>query len=245
MPSSWRRAPIGSRRKGLPAPARDEDGGVAAEPEEGGPERRCILTGEIRPKAELIRFVLGPDREVVPDVAGRLPGRGLWLTASRDIVGEAVARRVFARAARAPASVPEDLSERVEALLVRRCCDLLGLARRAGQAVAGFEKVKEALRRGQVGLLLEASDAAEGGRGKLRRLAGPELRLSAALTAAELAAGFGREHAVHAAVSAGGFAERLGEETARLAAYRTPRANTNKPTAPTRRPRGKTVTGSR
>jgi uncharacterized protein len=199
------------------AEASEAPAGEEAEP--SGPERRCIVTGEVRPKAELLRFVVGPDGTVVPDVAERLPGRGLWLTPRRDIVDLAAAKRIFARAARASVAAPENLSDRVELLLVQRCCDILGLARRAGQAVAGFEKVRERLRRGGAALLLAARDGAESGRAKLRAAA-PELRVSAALDSAELAHVFGRDHAIHAVVTEGRLAERLAKELARLAGFR-------------------------
>ena len=114
----------------------------AAAESQDGVCRRCIVTGAVRPKTELVRFVVDPGGRIVPDVAGRLPGRGLWLSARRDIVAAAVAKRLFARAARAPVVVEDGLGDRVEALLAARCGDLLGLARRAGQAVVGFEKTR-------------------------------------------------------------------------------------------------------
>src|ERR1051326_55554 len=101
------------------------------------PQRRCIVTGESKDRGQLLRFVVAPDGAIVPVVAGRLPGRGLWLTPRRDIVERALTKRIFARAARQPLVAPPGLADRVEALLARRCCDALGLARRAGLAVAG------------------------------------------------------------------------------------------------------------
>jgi len=163
--------------------------------------------------------VIGPDGRVVPDISARLPGRGLWLTASRDIVAAAAARRSFARAARAPVAVPEDLPELVERLLAGRCRDILGLARRAGLAVGGFEKVREALRAGRVGVLVAAADAAEDGRAKLRLL-GRDLALVDVLTAAELGAAFGRDRVVHAALARGKLADQLVAEAARLGGFR-------------------------
>jgi ribosomal protein L7Ae-like RNA K-turn-binding protein len=134
-------------------------------------------------------------------------------------VAAAVTRRSFARAARAPVVAPEDLPDRVEQLLARRCVDLLGLARRAGAAVGGFEKVREALRAGPVGLLVTASDAGEDGRAKLRGLArgAPVLE---GLTAAELGAAFGRDAFVHVAIAPGRLARQLAAEGARLAGFR-------------------------
>ena len=182
--------------------------------------RRCIVTGEIRPKSELVRFVVSPEGRITPDIAGRLPGRGLWLTARRDIVAEAVAKRLFARAARRPVLVEDGLADRIETLLAERCRDLIGLARRAGEAQSGFVKVEKLLASGPAGLLLAATEGAKDGRAKLRALAPsvPELR---GLTAAELGAAFGREYAVHAALKKGRLAETLAIELGRLAGFRT------------------------
>ncbi len=182
--------------------------------------RRCIVTGTSRPKAELLRFVVSPQGAVVPDIRERLPGRGLWLTARRDIVAAACGKGLFAKAARASVEVPADLADQVEALLARRCCDLLGLARRAGAATYGFEKVRAWLRAGKCGLLFAASDGAEDGRRKLRALAG-DTPVTTVLRADEMAAGLGREHTVHVAVRGGKLALMLHRETARLSGFRT------------------------
>jgi uncharacterized protein len=190
--------------------------GAAAAP---SPQRRCIVTGEVADKSALLRFVVGPDGTVVPDIDARLPGRGLWLTARRDIVERAVAKRAFARAARRPVSAPPELADRIESLLARRCGDLLGLARRAGLAVAGFDRVGEAVRRGRAELLLFALDGAAGGRHKLAALGG-ELASAGVLTAAELGAAFGRERIVHAAVGGGKLCGRLRLDLSRLAGLR-------------------------
>jgi uncharacterized protein len=183
------------------------------------PERRCILTGESRDRGALLRFVVAPDGVLVPDVAGRLPGRGLWLTAQRDIVDRALAKRVFARAARQPVAAPPGLADRVEALLAQRCCDALGFARRAGLAVAGFDRVGEAVRRGKAALLLFAVDGAEGGRRKLGAVGG-DLPSASVLTAAELGGAFGRERIVHAAVGGSTLCDRLRLDLVRLAGFR-------------------------
>jgi predicted RNA-binding protein YlxR (DUF448 family) len=184
-----------------------------------GPSRRCLVTGEVRPKAELVRFVLDPAGHVVPDLAGKLPGRGLWLTARRDIVADAAGKRVFVRAAKAPAVVPAGLEDRVEALLVQRCIETLGLARRAGLAVAGFVRVKTALIDGEIALLVEATDAAADGQGKLAALASGLPRVMC-LTGRELGGAFGREHAVHVALKKGRIADLLIAEARRLSGFR-------------------------
>jgi hypothetical protein len=162
---------------------------------------------------------VAPDGAVVPDVAARLPGRGLWLTPARDIVAAAVAKRAFSRAAKAPVTAADDLPDRVEALLARRCGELIGLARRSGHAIGGFEKVREALRAGRVGVLVAAADGAAEGREKLAAL-GPGLRVVDILTAAELGAAFGREHIVHAALAAGRLADDFAATAGKLAGFR-------------------------
>jgi predicted RNA-binding protein YlxR (DUF448 family) len=189
------------------------------EPAAEGPLRRCLATRAVRPKAELLRFVVGPDDVLVPDIAGRLPGRGLWITPARDIVAAAAARNLFAKAAKARVAVSPDLVDRVEGLLARDLLDRLGLARRAGQVVAGFEQVRALLAEGEAGLLLAAADGAEDGRRKLRGLAAGRPVVDC-LTSAELAAALGRDTVVHAAVRRGDFAERLGLAAARLQGMR-------------------------
>ena len=182
------------------------------------PERRCLVTGESRPAQGLVRFVVAPDAEagLVPDVAGRLPGRGLWVTARRDLVAAAAARNVFARAAKAPVKVAPDLADRVEALLARRLVDLVAMARRAGAAVGGFEKVRGAAAQGRLKLRLAADDASEEGERKLEGSA-PAVTV---LNDAELGQAFGRESLTHAGVLDAGWAQRIGREATRLAGFR-------------------------
>lgn len=189
------------------------------EPSGKSPLRRCIASRAVKPKAELVRFVLSPDGEIVPDVDERLPGRGLWCSASRDMLDTACAKGLFAKAARAGVRIPPGLSDRVEDLLERRCESLLGLARRAGQLVAGFEKVRAWLAEGNAGLLVEAADGAADGRGKLSAVAGDLPRVEV-LRAVELGRALGRERMVHVAVAPGRLADGLLREAARLSGFR-------------------------
>jgi uncharacterized protein len=188
------------------------------------PQRRCIVTGEIRERALLLRCVVGPDGEIVPDVDAHLPGRGLWLLPRRDIVEKAVAKRVFARVARRPVAMPPALADRIEMLLARRCRDTLGLTRRAGLAVAGFERVGEAVRRGDAALLLLARDASGAGH---RRMAGAArgLPIAAVLDASELSGAFGREMVAFVAVGPGPLCARLRIDLERLAGFRADAAS--------------------
>ena len=182
-------------------------------------ERRCIVTGRVDDRSRLIRFVLGPSGEVVPDLAGRLPGRGLWLTAERAILEGAVAKRLFARAARRTVLISPGLADRVEALLALRIVEGVGLGRRAGLAVAGFEKVREAAKSGKCSLLFAALDGSEDGRGKIDRIA-RDVPIVAALSAAELGAAFGRDRVVHAAMGPGPLGARVFCDARKLAGFR-------------------------
>lgn len=183
------------------------------------PERRCIATGAVQPCAMLIRFVIAPDGTVTPDIARKLPGRGIWVSAERAALERAIARNLFARAARRQVSLPPELIGVVEQLLLRRVVDMLALARKSGQAVAGFEKVRDLARRGDMAVLLQAADGSERGKTKIRPPDTPG-RFIGSLSARELGLAFGREHVIHAALRAGGLALRVVEDAARLAALR-------------------------
>ncbi len=184
-----------------------------------GPERRCIVTGESRPAPGLIRFALGPDGAVVPDVAGRLPGRGVWLGAERALAETAVKKRLFNRAFRREVSVPEGLPDLLERMLAQRLIETVSLARKAGAAVTGFEKVRERVRGGRAAVILAASDGAEDGKTKIAAQA-DGLPIIGLLTAAELGLAFGRDFAIHAALDAGGLADRALTEADRLTGFR-------------------------
>ncbi|PVA07695.1 RNA-binding protein [Thalassorhabdomicrobium marinisediminis] len=181
-------------------------------------ERRCIVTGEVAPKAGLIRFVVGPDNSVVPDVLEKLPGRGMWVTADRAVLEKAT-RGQFSKSAKAPVTVPEGLAHEVERQMARRVVDLIALARKAGLAVAGFEKVKGWLGGGErVRALLQASDGSERGKTKLWTPEGA--RYFGCLTAQELGLAFGRQTVIHGALASGGLSDRVVEEATKLKGLR-------------------------
>ncbi len=203
-----------------------EETDAAGEAELRGPTRRCLATREVRPKAELLRFVVGPDDRLVADPAERLPGRGLWLTPRRDIVAAAAAKGLFAKAAGRRVAVPANLAGEVEGLLSQRCLGLLGLARRAGVVRTGFEKAHAELKAGRAGLLLAASDGAADGRAKLATLAAvasPPVPVVALFDSEALSAALGHEGVVHATLAAGGMATRLLREVGRLEGMREPK----------------------
>lgn len=188
------------------------------------PERRCIATAASGPAAALIRFVVSPDAEILPDLAERLPGRGIWVKADRAALDLACKKRLFRRAAAAPVAVPEDLILRIEHGLLRRCIELVGLTRRAGEAVFGFEKVREWLVGRPAGVLLAATDGDGRDRARLRGLA-TEVPVIEVMTADELGRATGRPRTVHGVVAAGRLATSLAREPAsRRRTWSQPRA---------------------
>ena len=187
-------------------------------------ERRCIVTGEVVSDAKLVRFVADPDGQVVPDVAADLPGRGMWVSATRDAVKTAVAKNLFAKSAKASLKTSGDLPDCVERLLVSRMQGDLGLARRAGQAVLGFDNVMRELDAPvPPAVLVEARDGAADGRRKLTgavRARGLKTQIIEALDSAELSLALGRENVIHAALKPGRLAERLSFDARRLGGFR-------------------------
>ncbi len=183
------------------------------------PRRRCIVTGEVQPRSGLIRFVAGPEGQVVPDIAEKLSGRGVWVAADRATLERAVARRLFARGLKAPVILPDGLVAEVERQLARRTVDLISLARKSGQAVAGYEKVANWLVREHAQVLIQASDGSERGKARLRPPRGEDGYVGC-LTANELGLAFGRENVIHGALAAGGLSRRVVEEAGRLSGVR-------------------------
>lgn len=184
---------------------------------ETGPLRRCAVTRERLAKERMIRFVVAPDGTLVPDLAARLPGRGIWLSARGDVIETARTRGAFAKAARGPVTVPPDLLSVLEVALARRFGEHLGLARRAGQAVFGFNKAREWLSAGRAGLVVQASDGSEEERTRFLGSWAAAVPAVAPLDGASLGAIFGRDHVVHVVVAPGRLAENLRHEADRLA----------------------------
>lgn len=186
------------------------------------PERRCIVTGERHDTSALLRFVVGPDGSVCPDLDEGLPGRGLWVAADRATVAEAVKRRSFSRAARAQVSAPDDLDDRVARLLTDRLINAIALARRAGDAVSGYEKVRAVLRSGRASVLLSARDRQADGARKMRALAQAmeaSLPLVDLLDGEQLGRPFGRADCVHAVIATGAMTAKVMGAADRLAHY--------------------------
>ena len=192
--------------------------GGASKDRGDGPERKCIATGEVQPKSGLIRFVAGPDGQVVPDILEKLPGRGVYVAADRAALEKAVAKNGFARGLKAPVQVPDGLVAEVERQLTRRLIDLISLARKSGAAVAGYEKVKDWLSKEEALVLIQAKDGSARGKTKLST---PHFGTYIGfLTADELGMAFGRETVIHAALASGGLTKRVVEEAQRLKGVR-------------------------
>lgn len=192
------------------------------------PERQCALTREVRPAAELLRFVVGPDDRIWPDVDGRAEGRGVWITADSTSVAEAVRRKSFARSLKTNVAVPDDLAELTRSHLEQRLLGALGLARKAGQIVTGATRVKDALAKGEASALFTATDAAEDGRSKmlgaLRGLengaAMPHLQI---LSSDQMGLALGADNVIHAALTKGAAAHSALARALRLARFIAPK----------------------
>lgn len=185
---------------------------------EDGPERKCIATGEVQPKTGLIRFVVDPEGRIVPDLSGKLPGRGVYISADRAALDKAARKGLFSRAMKQPVKVPDGLTDLVEQLLARRVVDLISLARKSGEAVSGYEKVKAWLQTEEATVLIQAEDGSGRGKSKLSTPYGG--RYVGWLTADELGMAFGRQTVIHAALGSGGLVPRIVEEAQRLKGMR-------------------------
>lgn len=187
-------------------------------------ERRCIVGGEVLPEGKLVRFVVSPDGEVTPDIAAVLPGRGIWVHATRDAVETAAKKNLFAKAAKAPVKAALDLADRVERLLVQRMQADLGMARRSGQILLGFDTVGRALQsEDPPPLVIEATDGAADGKRKLFALSharGLKTQTIECLSSAEIGLALGRENVIHAALKSGRLQERLSFDAGRLMGFR-------------------------
>jgi predicted RNA-binding protein YlxR (DUF448 family) len=187
-------------------------------------ERRDIVSGEVMPENRLLRFVADPDGKVVPDVAAKLPGRGLWVAANGAAIQTAVDKKLFSRAAKVQLQAEAGLGQRAEKALVARMLGDLGIARRSGALVLGFDNVLRQLEGPKPPkLLIEAFDGAPDGKRKLYAAA-HRLELDCVvietLASAELGLALGRENVIHAAVQPGGLADRLIFDAERLSGFR-------------------------
>ncbi len=210
------------------APARPDDHGLDSGPRRGaaGLERFCAVSGEVKPVADMIRFVLGPDGEPVPDLKRRLPGRGIWITATRDTLADAVKRKVFARAFKRDVRPAGDLVALTERLLERAALDALAIAHKAGKVAIGFARTEAALAGEPVAGLIRAADAAPDGVRKLAAVAHrrsgetAEIPVIGAFTSTQLDLALGRSNVIHAALLAGPESETFLARQMRLDRFR-------------------------
>jgi uncharacterized protein len=193
-----------------------------------GPLRLCALSRQHKHPADLIRFVAGPDGMLAPDLACRLPGRGVWVDGTRQAVTAATRQKVFSRSLKQSVSLPDDLPSLIERLMVKRLCEAVSIANKSGLLVTGFFKVAELIEQKRAAILIHAADAAEDGSAKLDRkfkaLLGAKEAPAATvdqLTGLELDLAIGRSNVVHAAASKGGASQRIVDEAKRLRRYRS------------------------
>jgi hypothetical protein len=189
-------------------------------------ERLCAATREVRPVSDLIRFVIGPDGEAVPDLKRKLPGRGVWVTGTRDVLGEAIKRKIFARGFKRDVRLPPDLLERTGQLIEQSALDALAIAAKAGAVVSGFAKVENALTRDHVLVLLHAAEAAPDGVKKLNAALRRDpdaglILVSHAISGAQLDLALGRSNVIHAALLAGPVSDTFLARLLRLERFRT------------------------
>ncbi|QNT77709.1 RNA-binding protein [Entomobacter blattae] len=177
-------------------------------------ERRCIVTKDILPPEQMLRFVISPEGVVVPDFSRKLPGRGFWLNPTREILHTALKQKAFDRVAKRRVVLPENLEEILKKGFLGRILEKIGLARKSGQAVSGFTKVREWVVQGRANLVIQASDGSAAERNRV--LSGhSEIKVVAVIPAVEIGKIFGREHAVHAAILKGTLADQLQGEVER------------------------------
>lgn len=192
-----------------------------------GPLRLCALTRAALPKDDLIRFVADPSGAIVPDTAARLPGRGVWITATEKAVAEAVKAKVFARSLKREVKTAADLPAVAFQLLERRALGALSLANKAGVVTTGFAQVEALIEKGNAAVVLHASDAAPGGAEKLDRKmraiardAGREAMIQSLFTVEQMSLAMGRANVVHAALIKGGATDKFLAEAGRMLRYR-------------------------
>ena len=181
-------------------------------------ERTCIATGQVLSKSELVRFVLGPNSLIYPDLENKLPGRGIWVKADRSAIMKAEKGQLFSRAAKQSAECLENLAEQVENLIANRIITLIGLSRKSGQCICGYEKVKDWLKKDIAKVLIQSSDGSSRGKSRLRTP--DDGKFIDCLSSKELGKAFGRENITHCALASGGLTQRIVEDAQRLKGLR-------------------------
>ena len=183
-----------------------------------GKMRRCISSGEVKDTSALLRFVVGPEESIVVDLLGKLPGKGIWITCDRASIKKATKEGLFSIAARKAVNIPEALTKDVETLLTQRVTSLLSLARKSGQAVSGYEKVKSWIAKDIAHVLIQSCEGSNRGKSKLSTPKGGIF--IGWLESAEVSPAFGRQTVIHCALASGGITQRVVNEARRLKGLR-------------------------
>jgi len=188
------------------------------------PVRQCCVTRERLPQTQMIRFVRSPQGQAVPDLAAKLPGRGAWIRAHRPVLETAMRTGALSRAFKAKTDMPEGFAGLIEQQLSARCIGLIGMARKSGQAICGYDQVRSSLKKTSPGWLLTAQDSAQAGRQKIHALAQAlynDIEAAGMLSSVELGMAFGRPTVIHALLSKGRLAETFGIAYTRLSGFRS------------------------
>ena len=181
-------------------------------------ERKCIATGQVLSKSQLVRFVLGPNSVIYPDTENKLPGRGIWVKADRSAIMQAQKGQLFSQAAKQSTECLENLAEQVENLVAYRIIKLISLSRKSGQCICGYEKVKDWLKKDIAKVLIQSTDGSNREKSKLRTPANG--KFIGWLSSKELGKAFGRENITHCALASGGLTQRIVEDAQRLKGLR-------------------------
>ncbi len=187
-------------------------------------ERKCIVKQETLDTSHLLRFVLGPDQQVVADLKGKLPGRGVWVTAKKSFIVQAIDKKLFPRAFKTKCQVNKDLPDIIEGLFEDRCLNYLSLAKKTGAVITGFDKVATALNKNNVALLLQANDGATDGQEKLKRKflhIGQRDHVIKVFSCKQMSMAFGGTNVIHAAITRGTMANNVLASTMKLIKYRS------------------------
>lgn len=187
-------------------------------------ERTCIVTRQTLETSQLVRFVLDPENNVVGDLKGKLPGRGVWVTANKDLVGQAVDKKLFARGFKTKCTADVDLAEKLEKQFETRCLNAFSMAKKTGAVITGFDKVSTALNKNNVTLLLQASDGAKDGQEKLERKflhLGPADHVIKVFSCEQMSMAFGGTNVIHAAITQTTMAKNILAHVAKLLEYRS------------------------
>ena len=179
------------------------------------PSRRCISSGKIFNKSDMVRFIVDPNNEILPDISEKLPGRGIWVKTEKNALDQAISKNLFLKAANKKVLVRKNLSSLVEDILLKTVLSLISLSRKSGAAINGYEKVKSSLVDGTAKVLIQAKDGSVNQKRKLRPPSGKENYINC-LTSKELGEAFGRNYVVHVSLTSGGLSKRVVHEASRL-----------------------------